>query len=71
MLIINILVYAFLAYIISGLVFGIWFIFKGVGQIDHGMEGAKWGMRLLLLPGSIGLWPVLLSKVLKSKNNLH
>ena len=58
----QIFVYAFYLYLLIGLLFGIWFVFKGVQKIDAGMEGAKWNLRLLLLPGSIALWFVLLRK---------
>lgn len=62
---IQLFVYLFYAYLLIGLVFGLWFVFKGVQQIDSGMEGAKWNLRLLLLPGSIALWVILLRKYLK------
>ncbi|MEL6356350.1 MAG: hypothetical protein AAFQ37_05375 [Bacteroidota bacterium] len=52
----------FYIYLLIGLLFGLWFVFLGVQRLDSGMNGAKWTMRLLLLPGAIGLWPVLLRK---------
>ncbi len=59
---VEILVYLFFLYLLIGLLFGLWFVFKGVHKVDRGMASAKWSMRLLLLPGSIGLWPVMLRK---------
>ena len=61
-MIVEIFVYLFLVYLLVGLIFGIWFAFKGAQKVDTGMDGAKLGMRLLLIPGSMGLWPVLLRK---------
>ncbi|MEM8907368.1 MAG: hypothetical protein AAGD05_05930 [Bacteroidota bacterium] len=58
------LVYGFYGYLLLGLLFGLWFVFRGVQQIDAGMEGAQWNLRLLLLPGSIALWVLLLRKYL-------
>ena len=57
----------FYFYLAIGLLFGLWFIFKGVQKVDDGMEGAKPGLRLLLLPGSIALWPFMVNKYLKGK----
>ena len=60
-----VLVYAFYLYLLLGLLFGVWFVFRGVQKLDAGMEGARWPLRLLLLPGSVGLWIVLLFKYLR------
>jgi hypothetical protein len=49
-----------------GLVFGLWFVFRGADLLDPNMYGASWRTRLLLLPGSAALWVVLLSKLLKN-----
>lgn len=57
----------FYAYLIVGLLFGLWFIFKGVQKIDDGMVEAKIGLRLLLLPGSVLLWPLMAKKFSKKK----
>jgi hypothetical protein len=69
MLIAQIFVYAFYIYLLIGLLFGIWFVFSGVARVDAGMKEAGWKVRLLLLPGSMALWPVLLSKTIKSKKS--
>jgi hypothetical protein len=60
------ILYLFYAYLSFGLVFGVWFVFKGAEQIDASMHGASWPTRLLLLPGSSALWVVLLRKWLKN-----
>ncbi|MFT5168689.1 MAG: hypothetical protein ACI8P3_003934 [Saprospiraceae bacterium] len=52
----------FYAYIGLGLLFGLWFIFKGVYKVDTGTNGTSLGLRFLLLPGAIALWPILLRK---------
>ncbi|MBV6652865.1 MAG: hypothetical protein KI786_03865 [Mameliella sp.] len=64
MVIAQIFVYAFYAYTLIGLAFGIWFVFKGISKVDAGMNGSNWKLRLLLLPGTIGLWPLMLRKYL-------
>jgi hypothetical protein len=49
-----------------GLMFGLWFVFRGADLLDPNMHGASWRTRLLLLPGSAALWVVLLSKLLNN-----
>lgn len=53
-------------YLLTGLFFGLFFITRGIYQVDEAAEGTGWGFRLLILPGVIALWPVLLQKWLKS-----
>lgn len=51
-----------------GFLFGIYFFFKGAFQLDELIEDSKWTVRLLLVPGAMGLWPILLLKIInKSK----
>ena len=52
-------------YFLVGLLFGLWFVNKGAGQIDEGAAAAGWGLKLLWLPGSMALWPVLLRRILQ------
>ena len=65
MLFATIFVYLFVLYLLIGLVFGVWFVNRGAAKIDEGVHGAKWNLRLLLLPASMALWPVLLNKIRK------
>ena len=55
-------------YFVVGLCFGVYFFLKGAGKIDSLIKESKWTVRLLLLPGAIVTWPLLLSKLLISKN---
>lgn len=68
MIVLNIFVGLFYLYLGIGFVFGLWFVFKGVNKVDPGIEGADWKLRLLLLPGSAGLWPIMLQKFLKKRS---
>ena len=56
--------YLFYSYLLIGLLIGLWFVFKGVGKIDAATKSASWGLRLLWLPGSIAMWPLLLRKII-------
>ena len=61
----SIFVNLFYGYLLIGFLFALWFIFAGVQKMDNGMANANIGLRLLLLPGSIALWPIMLGKYLK------
>jgi hypothetical protein len=54
------------AYLAAGVVFAIAFVVIGVSRIDPAARGAPFGFRLLILPGSAALWPMLLTKWLRT-----
>ena len=57
----------FLVYVVIGVLFSVYFFLKGAGQLDELIADSSWKVRLLLIPGAIGLWPVLLVKILRKK----
>jgi len=66
---INIILLAVEVYLALGLLFSIPFVLKGVTVIDpDGAEGTKWGFRVIIIPGTIIFWPVLLRKWVHVKN---
>lgn len=46
-------------YAAVGLIFAIAFAWKGVGKIDPAAAAGTIGFRLLIIPGTIALWPIL------------
>ena len=46
-------------YLLCGLVFVIPFVLVGVGKIDPHAAHGTWGFRLLIIPGTVMLWPLL------------
>ncbi|MGG9960612.1 hypothetical protein [Ferruginibacter sp. SUN106] len=54
-------------YLIAGFLFAIFFLSKGIQKVDVAAHGSGWGFRLIILPGIIVLWPVLLNKWRKAK----
>jgi hypothetical protein len=52
-------------YVLFGLLFGVCFITLGVGRLDPMAKGAGLGFRLLILPGVVALWPLLLYRWLR------
>ncbi|MEM6535370.1 MAG: hypothetical protein AAF613_06995 [Pseudomonadota bacterium] len=56
-------------YFAAGLGVGLIYMFGGAGKIDPAAKGKglPWRVRLLILPGIIGLWPLMLSKLFRQK----
>jgi len=53
-------------YLAVGVVFALAFVTVGAQRVDHNAKGGPVGFRLLILPGSAALWPVLLVKWLRA-----
>jgi hypothetical protein len=66
MIIISILLSIIAVYLVAGLVFAIPFILKGVSKIDEGAHGATWGFRIIIIPGTITFWPLLLKRWIRA-----
>ena len=65
----EILVLALGVYFGLGLLVGLIFMFGGAGRIDPAAKGKGLPIRvrLLILPGVIGLWPIMLTKLFVQK----
>lgn len=63
--IINIALVIITIYLLAGVIFSLVFVTKGIKQIDEGTHGTGIGFRLIILPGCIIFWPVLLKKWIK------
>jgi hypothetical protein len=64
---INILLLTALIYLIAGFVFALWFAFRLVDHFDEQAKGASVGFRMLIIPGTVLLWPYLLRMYLKKR----
>jgi hypothetical protein len=49
-------------YLACGLVFAIPFVLVGVRRIDPHAKHGSWGFLLLIVPGTMALWPLLLQR---------
>ena len=49
----------FAVYLVCGFVFAVPFLLRGAGRIDPHAAHGSWGFRILILPGTIFLWPLL------------
>lgn len=45
-----------------GLAFALAFLLRGIERVDPGARGASWGFRLIVLPATVALWPLLLRR---------
>ena len=52
-------------YAICGLLFALPFIWVGVKRIDPQAAHGSWGFRLLIIPGTMVFWPLLLRRWIK------
>jgi hypothetical protein len=50
------------AYLVVGLVIAAMLVWRGLGRLDPVAAHGTWGFRLLVLPGVVALWPLLLSR---------
>lgn len=60
----NVIAWTIATYLALGSVFAAWFVVLGVGRIDAAAKSAHVAFRLLILPGSVLLWPALLRRCL-------
>jgi hypothetical protein len=61
----NLIVTAIGVYVLIGFFVGLVYMFGGAGRIDPAAKGKGLPLRvrLLILPGTIGLWPIMLMKL--------
>lgn len=64
--VINIILAVIAIYLMLGFLFAIAFVIKGVNVVDEGAHGSTIGFRIIIIPGTIALWPVLLRKWMKT-----
>jgi hypothetical protein len=58
-----------LIYLVIGVLFVVPFLMKGITKVDDGAHGATIGFKIVIIPGVIVFWPVLLNKWMKAKLN--
>src|SRR2546427_7298921 len=64
-------------YLLCGMAFAIPFVLVGVAKIDPHAAHGSWGFRVLIIPGTMFLWPLLARRWMKGiheppeENNPH
>jgi hypothetical protein len=61
------LVWALSLYALVGLVFALPFAIRGAGRIDPAARTGTIGFRILVIPGAVALWPLLMSGWLRGR----
>ncbi|MEO8505883.1 MAG: hypothetical protein ABI609_18450 [Acidobacteriota bacterium] len=56
-------------YGLLGLLFAVPFVWRGVDRIDSSAHGAGWGFRIVVVPGVILLWPLLLERWQRARSS--
>jgi hypothetical protein len=54
-------------YAAAGALFAAAFVARGARRLDRNVEGAPWTFRLVIAPGAVALWPLLLSQWLRQE----
>jgi hypothetical protein len=53
-------------YLTLGALFVIPFLIKGITKVDEGAHGGTIGFKIIIIPGVIVFWPILLKKWIKA-----
>ena len=64
----NIVTIVLALYLLAGLLFAVPFVLRGVNRIDPVAREGSWGFRLIILPGVVALWPLLLRRLAKRES---
>lgn len=67
-LVVRLTISALAIYLLIGLIFAVPFVTLGIGRIDEGAKESRWGFRMIVIPGVIAVWPLLLRKWMHSPN---
>ena len=65
MIVAEVILFVWLAYSLCGLAVGVPFVLRGVNRVDASATGASIGFRLIILPGTVALWPLMAVKWFK------
>lgn len=63
----EVIVAAAKVYVLLGVVFAVPFALLFAQRLDPSVPGSTWGFRVMILPGSVLLWPMLLLRVLRRR----
>ena len=66
---IEIILIIVVVYLALGVLFLIPFLIKGITKVDDGARGSNIGFKIIIIPGVVVFWPVLLSKWIKTNRN--
>jgi len=56
-------------YLLLGVLFVVPFLLKGLTKVDAGAHGGTIGFKIIIIPGVIVFWPLLLRKWMKANHH--
>lgn len=59
----------FLAYLALGIAFSVPFVAFGLQRVDADAKGGTFGFRLIIIPGVVALWPLLLQRWVRGEGS--
>jgi hypothetical protein len=65
----NIVAFVVVVYAAAGMLFAAAFVSLGARRLDQNADGAPWTFRLIIAPGAVVLWPLLLSQWLRQERS--
>lgn len=68
-MVVNIILIVAAIYLAFGLLFAIPFVIKGVQKVDEGAQGGSIGFRIIIIPGTMVFWPLLLKRWMNAAKN--
>lgn len=63
----RLVVLAAAAYLALGVLFAIPFVTRWAGRLDPAAASGTWGFRVLIVPGTILLWPLLAARLRRAR----
>jgi hypothetical protein len=63
----EIIVYAAGIYLLSGILFALWFIVSGVTKLDDAAKDTGFGFRFIIFFGAVAFWVLLLWRLAKGE----
>lgn len=60
--VVQIVLFVLSVYAAAGMLFGVFFVWRGVGVIDHAARSTPLAVRAVFYPGAVALWPLLAMK---------
>ena len=66
MIVAEVILFIAFAYVLCGLAVGMPFVLRGVDRVDEAARGASLGFRLLILPGTVALWPLMVTRWMRA-----
>ena len=65
----SVLVAVFESYVLAGVGFALLFLPQGIARVDHRIAGSPKTLRLLLCPGIVAFWPLLLRRWMSARSS--